>query len=344
MPPWHYRIGVGQAGAVAPDPRAVLEAFRLPGEPTAYVEVGGGWSNVVLRLSTTHGDYAVKELRNTWGEPRWLEWLDEGWRLENACAATGVAMPDPVPAASGGAVAYVEPAGGGAGVPVRLHRWVESTTVPRLPVDEALAAWVGRTLAAVHRLELRPLRPDLYAARIGLTRAEVWPDLVARSRAAGAAWAERLASAEPLARRASALLVPWDEDDAVLTHGDVDQKNLLLGAHGPLLCDWDVVLPAVPSHDLAHAALTMAGWAEPGIAAAVVRGYRGAGGAAAALVPGDLGPALASRLGWIRFTVDRALDPVATEQDRDAAERVPDLLDDLARRVEVAERITAWGA
>ena len=31
--------------------------------------------------------YAVKELRNAWGEPRWLEWLDEGWRLENACLA-----------------------------------------------------------------------------------------------------------------------------------------------------------------------------------------------------------------------------------------------------------------
>lgn len=327
---------------MAPDPRAVLEAFGLPGEPTSYAEVGGGWSNVVLRLSTPHCDYAVKELRNTWGEPRWLEWLDEGWRLENACAATGVAMPQPVPAPGGGAVAYVEPEGGGAAVPVRVHRWAESSTVPRLPVDAALAAWVGRTLAAVHGLALRPLRPDLYSGRVGLTRADVWPDLVARSRAAGAAWAERLASAEPLASRASHLLVPWSDDEAVLTHGDVDQKNLLLGGHGPLLCDWDVVLPAVPSHDLAHAALTMAGWTEPAIAAAVVHGYREAGGAAAGLVPSDLGPALASRLGWIRFTVDRALDPAATEQDRAAAAGVPDLLDDLARRVAVAERITEW--
>jgi aminoglycoside phosphotransferase (APT) family kinase protein len=322
----------------------VLEAFGLPGEPTAYVEVGGGWSNVVLRLSTAYGDYAVKELRNAWGEPRWLEWLDEGWRLENASAATGVAMPEPVPAPGGGAVAFVERNGGGGVVPVRVHRWVESTTVPRLPVDDALAAWVGRTLAAVHGLDLRPVRPDLYASRVGLTRADAWPDLVARSRAAGATWAARLASAERLAHRASDLLVPWDDDEAVLTHGDVDQKNLLLGARGPLLCDWDVALPAVPSHDLAHAALTMAGWTEPGIAAAVVRGYREAGGVLVALAPSDLGPALCSRLGWIRFTVDRALDPAATEQDRAAAERVPDLLDDLARRVEVAERVTAWGA
>lgn len=329
---------------MAPDPRGVLEAFGLPGEVTSYAEVGGGWSNLVLRLSMTRGDYAVKELRNAWGEPRWMEWLDEGWRLENACAAMGVAIPEPVPAPDGGPVAYVLPAEGGAAVPVRVHRWVESDTVPRRPVDDALAAWVGRTLAAVHALALRPVRPDLYSGRVGLTRADVWPGLVARSRAAGAPWAEALASAEHLARRASDLLVPWDDAEAVLTHGDVDQKNLLLGAGGPLLCDWDVVLPAVPSHDLAHAALTMAGWSDPAVAAAVVRGYREAGGASAALEPHDLGPALASRLGWIRFTVDRALDPAAIEPDRAAAAAVPDLLDDLARRVDVAERIAEWGA
>ena len=55
---------------------------------------------------------------------------------------------------------------------------------------------------------------------------------------------QALADAEPLARRASALLRPWEAGDAVLVHGDVDQKNLLLGADGPLLIDWDVVLPA----------------------------------------------------------------------------------------------------
>lgn len=327
---------------MTPDPRGVLDAFALPGEPTAYGEVAGGWSNHVLRLSTTHGDYAVKELRNAWGEPRWLDWLAEGWRLETACAAAGVPMPEPVLAPDGGCLAWVPSVDGGTEVPVRVHRWVEASTVPREPVDVPLAEWLGRTLATVHRLGLTPLRPELYAGRVGLTTADVWPDLVRRATSAGVPWAADLADAEPVARAASALLVSGDPEGEVLCHGDVDQKNLLRGTQGPLLIDWDVVLPTVPAHDLAHAALTMAVWLDASVAAAVVRGYRAAGGAVAPVEPEHLGPALASRLGWIRFTVDRALDPAGSASDRAAGGTVAPLLADLRHRVATAESITTW--
>jgi Ser/Thr protein kinase RdoA (MazF antagonist) len=156
-----------------------------------------------------------------------------------------------------------------------------------------------------------------------------------RSRAAGAPWADVLADAGPLARRASALLQPWDDAHAVLVHGDLDQKNLLLADDGPVLLDWDVVLPTVPSHDLAHAALTMASWASPAVARAVLDGYAGIAGFRPALRPVDLGPALASRLGWVRFSVDRALSGAG---DVD----VPALVADLAARLDVAQRLPSW--
>jgi Ser/Thr protein kinase RdoA (MazF antagonist) len=304
--------------------------------------ISGGWSNRVWRLATTQGTYAVKELRNAWGEPRWLEWLAEGWRVEQAAIAAGIAAPPPVPAPDGGCVVEVPRSDGSGSAPVRVHRWVEAALVPREPVDPALAGWVGGALARVHALALKPAVPELYAGRTGLTTADVWPDLVARSRAAGAPWAEALDDAEPLARRASALLVD-DGAPTVLAHGDVDQKNLLVGLAGPLLIDWDVVLPAVPAHDLAHAAATMAGWSVRSVAAAVVEGYAAAGGDAGAPAPTDLGPALASRLGWIRFTVDRGLDAHARDGSWSAtADGFADLLADLERRTAVAESWPDW--
>jgi Ser/Thr protein kinase RdoA (MazF antagonist) len=313
----------------------VLAAFGEPGEVTAYAEVAGGWSNRVWRLTTTRGDYAVKELRNAWGEPRWLEWLAEGWRLELAARAGGVAMPEPIAnRRTGQPTAYVARSEGSGEAPVRLHRWVESEPVPREPVGPDLARWVGRTLATVHALALRPTAADLYSGRVGLTTADVWPDLVARSRAVGAPWAEDLAAAEGVARRASELLVPWDPADEILCHGDVDQKNLLLAPDGPRLCDWDVVLPRRPAHDLAEAALSMASWRSPDVAVAVVSAYRDAGGSSRPPEPSDLGPSLASRLGWIRFTVDRALD--ATQGDSTDAPDVTALVTDLEHRVAVA--------
>ncbi|MFN8169001.1 MAG: aminoglycoside phosphotransferase family protein [Candidatus Nanopelagicales bacterium] len=320
----------------------MLAAFGLPGAVTAYDEVGGGWSNRVLRLRTPGGDYAVKELRNAWGEPRWLDWLAEGWRVELAAIAAGIPAPGPVAAPDGGCVALVPRADGAGEVPVRVHRWVESRTVPREPVGTDLAHWLGGTLAALHGLALQPLDPGLYAGRVGLTTAEVWPDLVARSRVAGAPWTEHLAVAEPVARRASALLGDGTPP-TVLVHGDVDQKNLLVADAGPLLIDWDVVVPAVPAHDLAHAAVTMAAWREPAAAAAVLLGYADGGGTAYDPQPSDLGPALASRLGWVRFTVDRALDARAAGQaDLGDDAGLPALLDDLERRVGLAERWPDW--
>jgi Ser/Thr protein kinase RdoA (MazF antagonist) len=177
---------------------------------------------------------------------------------------------------------------------------------------------------------------------VGLTTADVWPDLVARSRAAGAPWVEALAAAEHLARRATALLEPWDPADEILCHGDVDRKNVLAATDGPQLCDWDVVLPRLPTHDLAEAAMSMASWRSAETAVAVLEAYRHGVGAPRRLVPSDLGPSLASRLGWIRFTVDRALAAHAATQEPTAEPDVVGLLVDLGHRLALAESVSGW--
>jgi Ser/Thr protein kinase RdoA (MazF antagonist) len=328
----------------APDPRAVLDAFGLRGELRSVALVDGAWSNRVLMLRTSHGAYAVKQVLNPWGEPAWRDWVEEGWRLERAALAAGVAAPPPVPSPDGGCLIDVPSIDASRTVCVRVHHWVDARPMPREPVDVATARWMGGVLATVHGLALTPVRPELYAGRVGLTTHEVWPDLVARSAAAGAPWAGALADAEPLARRASALLEPWDDSRAVLVHADVDQKNLLVAADGPMICDWDVVVPALASHDLAHAALTMASWRAPLIAAEVIASYRAAGGAVERIAASDLGPALASRLGWVRFTVDRALaarerDGAPTPADDDLVRRA---LGDLPHRLAVAEDLAGW--
>lgn len=55
-----------------------------------------------------------------------------------------------------------------------------------------------------------------------------------------------------------------------MTHGDVDQKNLVLGVSGPVLCDWDLAVPLVPGRELADAALSLGAWMQRDIARQVV--------------------------------------------------------------------------
>ncbi len=330
--------------ADAPDPRAVLAAFGLPGAPVAVTAVEGGWSNRVLRLRTTQGDYAVKELQNPWGEPRWREWLEEGWRLERAVVAAGIGVPEAVPVPdTPGCVAFVARADGSGDAPVRVHRWVDAARPGPGPVTLDVAAWAGRTLAAIHALAMEPRDPSLFPVP-GTWTADTWPDLVARTRAAGVSWWGLLSVAGSSVRRAADLVPAPDGTPAVMSHGDLDQKNLLVTRAGPLLCDWDVAVPLVPERDLADVAVSLASWRDRAVALEVLGAYAEAGGSVRPPRPQDVGPSLMVRLDWIAFCVDRAsgVRPADRDEAARAASLVPGLLGELERQVEVAESLDTW--
>ncbi len=327
----------------APDPRAVMSAFGLPGAPTSYIEVDGAWSNRVLRLRTTHGTYAVKELRNPWGEPRWAQWLDESWQLEVAALAAGVSMPLPVPAPDGACFIDVERVDGAGEVPVRLHRWVDGVRPSVADVGTELAVWTGRTLATVHSLRVHPRDATLFPVPTTAS-VQAWPDLCARASAADAAWSPQLSATRGVVVRAADLLVPTGDRTTVMSHGDLTLKNLLVTSSGPVLCDWDVAMPRVPAWDLAEVAVSIAAWRDRYAARIVRSAYTDAGGELVAPSPHDLGPALMVRLDFISLLVHRALALRSTTPGEQAAAdaQLPDLLAVLPRQIVLAESIDAW--
>ena len=167
--------------------------------------------------------------------------------------------------------------------PVRVHRWVEAATVvPREPVG-ADARRVGRSHAR-RAARARPAADG--SGPVRRARRSHHRRRLARSRRAIARGGRRPGPSElgppSPSRGAPPRCSSTTAAPMVMVHGDLDQKNLLVGADGPVLIDWDVVLPRVPAHDLAHAAVTMGSWRDAEAASAVVRGYRDAGGAATA--------------------------------------------------------------
>lgn len=327
----------------APDPRAVMAAFGLPGAPTAYAEVDGAWSNRVFRLHTAHGSYAVKELRNPWGEPRWAQWLDESWQLELAAVTAGVTMPQPVPAPDGACFVDVDRGDGSGAVPVRVHHWVDGVRPSVADVGTELAVWTGLTLATVHALRMKPRDAMLFPVPTTAS-VQAWPDLCAKASAANAAWSEQLAATLEAVARAADLLVPTVDHATVMSHGDLTLKNLLITSSGPVLCDWDVAMPRVPAWDLAEVAVSIAAWHDREAARIVRSSYADAGGELVPPTPRDLGPTLMVRLDFISLLVHRALAlrPTSPAERAAADAKLPDLLAELPRQVAVAESLDAW--
>jgi Phosphotransferase enzyme family len=324
----------------APDARAVLAAYGLPGSPIRMTAVAGAWSNRVYRLEASGGVYAVKELRNPWDEPRFAQRLAEAWSFERAAIAAGVAAPEPIaPPGSDGCTAAVARAGGGDHATVRVHRWAEGGSAPAGPVADPVADWAGRTLATLHGLGVRAADRSLFPA-LSTATAERWPELAEAAERARAPWAGLVRAAAPgvetIADLARADRTRPDEE--VMAHADVDGKNLILGPAGPLLCDWDVATPLVPRGELADAALSLGGWRDLAVARRVVRAYRSAGGRVEELAPPDLARSLTSSLDWIALNVEAAIGLRAASADRRrlAVELVPALLRSLPREVGVA--------
>lgn len=324
----------------APDPAAVLAAFALPGDAVEMVPTSGAWSNRVYRLATDRGDFAVKELRNPWADPGWLEWLDAAWRFEQTPFAAGISMPEPIPNPSDGScLAWVFQRRGSARVPVRVHRWVDGTVPDPGPATVDLARWAGGVLATLHGLGIQATDRGVFPVT-NTDTADRWSELIQAARKAGASWAGALQIVLPAVRRIADLARSAGHRPAeeVMTHGDFDQKNLLLTSTGPLLCDWDVAAPLVPRRELADVAMSLAGWRSADVAREVVQGYGEYGGDDTHIRPNDLGQTMMIGLDWIAFNVERAigLRRAALAETALSHMLVPGLLAELPIKVQAA--------
>lgn len=127
-----------------------------------------------------------------------------------------------------------------------------------------------------------------------------------------------------------------------MSHGDVDQKNLLLGPAGPVLCDWDVAAGVVPRQELADVALSLAGWSNEEVGREVVSSYRMRHALDGRFEPTDLGPSLLSSVDWLALNVERALGLRGVEPAVAALgfRLVPGLLAGLPCQLAVAQRVT----
>jgi len=330
----------------SPDPAAVIEAFGLDGPVTGWEPVGGAWSNRVYRLDAGGRRYAVKEMRNPWGEPRWQGWLAEAWSFEQRAIAAGAAAPRPVPnPADGTCLAWVSRLGESAQdqAPVRVHHWTEGTAADPGPVTLETARWAGRTLAILHGLRITPRNRDLFPITSTAIAAR-WPELTEAARPSRESWVTAMEAAAPAVALIADLVrsAGFRPDQEVMTHGDVDQKNLLLTAAGPVLCDWDLAAPLVPRRELADVAMSLAAWTDLGIAREVVRSYRLAGGDDTPIGPPDLGQSMMIGLDWAAFNVERAigLRPAAATEVSLARELVPGLLAAIPAQAAAAAQIS----
>ncbi len=258
---------------------AVL-GLGTPGDPPELV--AGGSSAARWRVRTARGRWLVK---TTPAPPDWqLHEMQVSGRLERAAYEAGVPMPAPAEPVAARSV----PAGYWVrldedGRYARASAWIDGMPCTG-PASESLAAWLGRTIAAIECLRL-PSDPSAEAA-YPVHPMPDWQEWLGQAVSAGTlrrtgtlAVLDAITDGTALVREALA-----GNPEFRLAHRDVSRSNIVVAAGGPVLIDFDYAGPEVPWWEFVHHGFDLASPVlgeqppRPELIHVALASYAGAGG------------------------------------------------------------------
>lgn len=256
-----------------------LSCLGVPVGPMTRVH--GGLSNRLWRLETDQGVFAVKELRL---DRDWTYRHADVFRLEQAAFAAGLAMPEPISADR----------------EVLVHRWVDGEKVPEEPARASFAFEIGEILARLHSLDVAWMHPSIEEPM-----PTDWPQLAARAAATEQPWAHELVAATDSFLAISQYVDGCERrGPVVLTHKDINPRNLLDACGHPVVLDWEIAGERYLASELGSTALNLCKGRgfdviDRGAFRAVLDGYVAAGGALPEPGPDWFVDMIS---GWTRFT------------------------------------------
>ncbi|MFJ9147913.1 phosphotransferase enzyme family protein [Streptomyces sp. NPDC102270] len=285
----------------------IAQAYALgPGEWT-MTPVARGALGQIWKLSGNGTAWAVKELLFEKDEPE----VGAESALRDAAETLGISAPRLLPDRTGAHVVRLP-----GGSYVKLYDWVDGTAAD--PSDPEILSWCGRTLALLHKAgQGASDTPSGWYERCN--PASDWAQLLGKVERAGLPWAGELGrfvatTAVELARYVS----PSSSGEVVTSHLDVRPQNVLAGADGPVLLDWDNAGPVSAERELARAVYVWSGGNRFDAEAArrLVRAYRDAGGRAVVKGPDAFSMLFATDLNYVYVQAACAVDPAVTAEQR----------------------------
>jgi thiamine kinase-like enzyme len=232
------------------------------------------------------------------------------------------------------------------GVGYLVYPWTNATACHRNGIEEHHAVIVAGTLAHMHRSDINV--PELRDVPAFPVTTERVIDLVQLARQRNVRYSHILEDRLEDLLRIVALHAPaleHLEGHQVISHGDLDHKNVLWDESGePLLIDWESARRLNPTYELLLEALDWGGITAHFDArpfTTILRAYVDAGG----LIVEDMIPAASDAIqgawvSWLLYNVGRAVGLKDTRQRAIGSSQVDLVLSALLRMEKQADRLT----
>lgn len=269
--------------------------------------VQGGFHHRMWRLRTHAGIYAVKQLSadTDIANPLVIEHFNLTERVAGAFRDCGIQAISALPWQGD----YLQLIGSSAYL---VYPWSEAKGLAVSQLSETHALQVAEILALMHRSNIDV--PGMERQGIDMHPEDKITAVIRRAGDLHIRYAAELEKALPeflqIARRYTAA-IPVLDQHRVISHGDLDQKNVLWdGAGKPLVIDWESARLLNPTYELLQTALEWSGISrqfDPSLFVAILKAYQQAGNVIERkFVEPALHCIMGDWLNWLMYVVDRA--------------------------------------
>ena len=278
-------------------------------------KVSGGFHHKMWRLDTDRGRYAIKQLSTDadMGDPGTVEHYNVTEAIGEAFASHDIGA---IFALKWHAnyLQVIEDVG------YLVYSWTSAVGLPSNEISAKHALKIARILARMHLADIQ--MPQVKDAQLEIFTEEKMVSLVNRAIECNARHATVLDEQLPdflriLDSRRAAIRTLGDR--TVISHGDMDQTNVLWSASGdPILIDWESARRLNPTYEIVLEALEWSGIAttfQHGLFDRMISAYTHAGGAIDSdSMRASFHSILGDWLDWLMFNVGRSVDLEDDEQ------------------------------
>ncbi|QHW30266.1 phosphotransferase [Paenibacillus rhizovicinus] len=288
-----------------------LQLGNIIGTPAA---VSGGLMHKMYAVETTQGKYAVKALNpQIMLRPEALHNFIRAERIAQLAAADVPALPAKVINGE-----FLHRTGDRCYL---VFDWIDGVRLQPGEVEIEHCISIGGILAAIHRTDFSELAIPQHKG--GQASPTDWNTYLRQGQKVHAEWAGRMLGiidelyswedkATQSARRSA-------DDQAVLSHGDLDPKNVMWRHNSPVVIDWEAAGYVQPMLDLTETAIYWSEDEEGDVDqprfSALLKGYRNRGGVMHADWRSVLEQGFLGKLGWLAYNLRRSLGLECADED-----------------------------
>ncbi|MDX8344634.1 phosphotransferase [Rossellomorea sp. YZS02] len=317
--------------------KELCNSLHLGDWVTKPVPVSGGLLHTMYAVETTKGKYAVKALNpSIMMRPDALDNYIRSERVARTVSNNVAALP----AKTFGGKA-IQNAGDQWFL---VFDWVEGR---RLPADELHADHcrrMGTVLADIHHTDFQEMGIEVDVTEV---RPSIeWRTYLRKSQDVNEEWVR-------VFHENIDKLYEWDARscdaekrlgaDRVMSHRDLDPKNVLWVEGNPVLIDWESAGFIHPAHDLVETALYWSGYDEARFKA-FISGYAGKGMVLEADWEAVLANGFSGKLDWLEYNLKRSLWMECSDREEQelGTEQVIETIRELSEYGERVPQIVKW--